>query len=164
MGPEQQNIFLRAMNPSMSCGKWSSLDILEFNTYIKLYCHQQSTEWGYWLHRKKTTIFTELIQYLDDKMLSSMIRDTWDNGRNPLTVLKGTLFVKRKAESHFPLYTANIFEKIGIKVHNRLYNKDREYFNALKEVKTMDFWLQWHLRGYLQISNLLQLLLPRRKT
>ena len=49
-----------------------------------------------------------------------------------LNNIKGTLFVKRKAKSYFPLYTANIFEKIGIRVYYRLYNKDREYFQRSK--------------------------------
>ena len=31
-----------------------------------------------------------------------------------LNYFKGTLFVKRKAESNFPMYRDNIFEKIGI--------------------------------------------------
>ena len=38
-GPRVAKLFLMVMNPSMSCEKWSSLDILEFNIYIKLYCH-----------------------------------------------------------------------------------------------------------------------------
>ena len=48
--------------------------------------------------------------------------------KKSLNNIKGTLFVKRKAESYFPLYRANIFEKIGIRVYYRLYSKDREYF------------------------------------
>ena len=66
---------------------------------------------------EKNATFAKLIQYLDDKSLS-LIRDAQDN-------IKGTSFVKRKAESYFSLYRANIFEKIGIRVHYRLYNKDR---------------------------------------
>ena len=74
--------------------------------------------------RQKATIFTELIQYLDNKSLSLVIRDARNNGRKALTIL-GTLFVKRKAKSYFPLYRTNIFEKIGIRVYYRLYDKDR---------------------------------------
>ena len=56
---------------------------------------------------KNATVFAELIQYLDGKGLSLVIRGAQDN-------IKRTLFVKRKAKSYFPLYRVNIFEKIGI--------------------------------------------------
>ena len=59
---------------------------------------------------KNATVFTELIQYLDNKSLSLVIRDPRDNGRKALTILR----IKRKAESYFPLYRAKTFEKIGI--------------------------------------------------
>ena len=36
---------------------------------------------------------------LDDKSLSLVIRDARDNGRKALIKIKGTLFVKRKAET-----------------------------------------------------------------
>ena len=36
---------------------------------------------------KNTTVFAELIQYLDDKNLSLVIKDAWDNGRKALTIL-----------------------------------------------------------------------------
>ena len=73
---------------------------------------------------KNATVFAELIQYLDDKSDKRCMRQ-W---RKSLNNIKGTLFIKRKAKSHFLLYKANIFEKIGIRVYYRLYNKDREYF------------------------------------
>ena len=66
---------------------------------------------------KNATVFTELIQYLDDKSVSLMMRDAQDNGRKGLNNIKGTLFVKRKAESYFPQYRTNIFEEIGIRVY-----------------------------------------------
>ena len=56
---------------------------------------------------KNATIFAKLILYLDNKSLSIVIRDAQDNERKAF--IKGTLFVKRKTESYFPLYRANIF-------------------------------------------------------
>ena len=76
---------------------------------------------------KNSTIFAKLIQYLDNKSLSLVIRDARDNGKKSLNNIKGILFVKKKAESYFPLYRTNIFEKIGIRVYYRLYNKDRTF-------------------------------------
>ena len=35
---------------------------------------------------KNATVFTKLIQYLDDKILSLVIRDARDNGRKALTI------------------------------------------------------------------------------
>ena len=66
-------------------------------------------------------------QYLEDKSLSLVIRDASGQWKKGLNNIKGTLFIKRKAKTYFPLYRANIFEKIGIRVFYRLY-KGREYF------------------------------------
>ena len=63
---------------------------------------------------KNVTVFAHLIQYLDDISLSIVIRDALDNGRKALTILREHYLSKRKAESYFPLYRANIFEKIRI--------------------------------------------------
>ena len=76
---------------------------------------------------KNTTVFAELIQYLDDKSLSLVIRDAWDNGRKALTILRN-IICQKESWKLFPLYRANIFEKIGIRVYYKLYDKDREYF------------------------------------
>ena len=56
---------------------------------------------------KNGIIFAELIQYLNDKSLSLVIKDAQDNGKKSLNNIKGTLLVKRKAESYFPLNRAN---------------------------------------------------------
>ena len=37
---------------------------------------------------KNATIFAKLIQYLDNKSLSLVIRDAWNNGRKALTILR----------------------------------------------------------------------------
>ena len=37
---------------------------------------------------KNTTVFTEVIQYLDDKSLSLVMRDAQDNVKKALTILK----------------------------------------------------------------------------
>ena len=50
-----------------------------------------------------------------------------------LNSFKGMLFVKRKAESYFLLYRANIFEKIEIRVYDRLYIRTENISNSLKE-------------------------------
>ena len=65
--------------------------------------------------------------------------------KKSLKNFKGTLFVKRKAESYFSLYRANIFEKIGIRVYYRLYNKDRE--NFLWSVGSLESYKQWTSQG-----------------
>ena len=74
---------------------------------------------------KNATVFTELIQYLDDKSLSLVIRDARDNRRKALIILREHYLSKGKPKVQ---YRANIFEKIRIRVYYRLYNKDREYF------------------------------------
>ena len=75
---------------------------------------------------KNATVFTELIQYLDNRSLSLVMRDARDKKKS-LRNIEGTLFIKRKAESYFSLYRTNIFKKTGIRVYYRLY-KSREYF------------------------------------
>ena len=45
---------------------------------------------------KNTTIFTELIQYLDEKSFSLVIRDARDNRRKALTILKAHSLSKGK--------------------------------------------------------------------
>ena len=51
---------------------------------------------------KNATVFAELIQYLDNKSLSLVIRGAWDNGRKALTILGEHYFGKLKIIS---LYT-----------------------------------------------------------
>ena len=71
---------------------------------------------------KNATVFAELIQsVVSNKRCMRQWKKTLNNN-------KRTLFVKKKAECYFPQYRADIFEKIGIRVYYRLYNKDREYF------------------------------------
>ena len=36
---------------------------------------------------KNATIFAEFIQYLDDKSLSIVIRDAWDNGKKKALIV-----------------------------------------------------------------------------
>ena len=45
---------------------------------------------------KNATVFTELIQYLDDKSLSLVIRDAQDYGRKALTILRERYLLKGK--------------------------------------------------------------------
>ena len=45
---------------------------------------------------KNATVFAKLIQYLDDKSLSLVIRDAWDNGRKALTILREHYLSKGK--------------------------------------------------------------------
>ena len=73
---------------------------------------------------KNATIFAKLIQYLDDKSLSLIIRDARDNGRKKtLTILREHYLSKGKPKV-ISLYIQRRLESKSI----RLYNKDREYF------------------------------------
>ena len=53
---------------------------------------------------KNATVFTKLIQYLDDKSLSLVIRDAWDNRRKALTILREHFLSKGKPKV-ISLYT-----------------------------------------------------------
>ena len=53
---------------------------------------------------KNAIVFAELIQYLDDKSLSLVIRDAWDNGRKALTIFREHYLSKGKPKVIF-LYT-----------------------------------------------------------
>ena len=53
---------------------------------------------------KNATVFAELIQYLDDKNLSLVIRDARDNGRKALTILRECYLSKGKPKV-ISLYT-----------------------------------------------------------
>ena len=76
---------------------------------------------------KNATVFGKLIQYLDNKILSLIMRDVKDNGREALGILrehylsKGTLKV-------ISLYTELTSLRRLELVYYRLYNKSREYF------------------------------------
>ena len=75
MGPEQQNFFLMAMNPSYEF--WE----VKFLRYLKIqHLHQiilsptdQSDDIDF--TEKNATVFAVFIQYLDNKSLSLVIRD-----------------------------------------------------------------------------------------
>ena len=76
---------------------------------------------------KNATVFTELIQYLDDKNLSFVIRDARDNGRKALTILREHYLSKGKLRV-ISLYTEVTSLRRLESESIRLYNKDREYF------------------------------------
>ena len=73
-GPRAATLFLIVMDPSMSCGK-------KFLGYLRIqHLHQivqSSTDQSDDIDfiEKNATVFAELIQYLDDKILSLVIRD-----------------------------------------------------------------------------------------
>ena len=50
---------------------------------------------------KNATVFAELLQYLDDKSLSFVIRDACDNGRKALTILRN-LICQKESWKLFP--------------------------------------------------------------
>ena len=50
---------------------------------------------------KNTTVFAELIQYLDNKSLSQVIRDAQDNGREALTIIKNFI-CQKESRKLFP--------------------------------------------------------------
>ena len=53
---------------------------------------------------KNAPVFDELIQYLDDKSLSLVIRDAGDNRRKALTVLREH-YLSKESRKLFSLYT-----------------------------------------------------------
>ena len=57
---------------------------------------------------KNKTVFVTLIQYLDDKILSLVIRDPKDNGRKALGILREHYLLKGKPKVIF-LYTELTF-------------------------------------------------------
>ena len=127
MGPEQQNIFLVAVNPSMSCGKWSSLDIYQ----IILSPTDQSDDID--LVEKNAIVFAELIQYLDNKSLSLMIRDAWDNGTKALTILREHYLSKEKPK-FISLYTElTSLRRLESESITDYIIRTENVYNALKE-------------------------------
>ena len=76
---------------------------------------------------KNATVFARLIQYLDNKSLSLVIRNAQDNGRKALTILREHYLSKGKPKV-ISLYTELTSLRRLESVYYRLYNKDREYF------------------------------------
>ena len=140
------------MNSSMSYGKWSSYDILEFNIYIKLLSPTDESD-DIDFTEKNATAFAELLQHLDYKSLSLVIRDAQNNGRKALIILREHYLSKGKPKV-ISLY-------IELTCLRRL--ESMSITDSI--IRTEYFWLWWCSRGYLQIFNLFQrLLLRKRKT
>ena len=76
---------------------------------------------------KNATVFTEFIQYLDDKSLSLIMRDAKDNRRKALGILREHYLSKRMPKV-ISLYTDLTFLKRLESVFYKLYNESREYF------------------------------------
>ena len=82
---------------------------------------------------KKATVFAELLQYLDDKSLSLVIRDARDNGRKTLTILREHYLSKGKPKV-ISLYTELTFLTRLESVYYRLYIiRTENISNALNE-------------------------------
>ena len=73
---------------------------------------------------KNATVFAELIQYLDNKSLSLVIRDAQNNERKALTLLREHYLSKGKPKV-ISLYTELTSLRRLESVYYRLYNKDR---------------------------------------
>ena len=101
-GPRAGKLFLMVMNPSMSCGKWSSYLRIQHFHQIILSPTDQSDNIDF--VEKNATAFVKLIQHLDDKSVSLAIRDAQDNGRKALTVLREHYLSKGKLKV-ISLYT-----------------------------------------------------------
>ena len=71
---------------------------------------------------KNVNVFTKLIQYLDDKSLSLVIRDVWDNGRKALTILREHYLSKGK----------KIFVGIWVWISRIIFFLSYQIFNKLK--------------------------------
>ena len=70
------------MNPSMIRGKWSSWNISEFTIMDFI--------------EKNAIVFAKVVQYLNDKSLSLVIRNARDNGRKATTILRKQYLSKGK--------------------------------------------------------------------
>ena len=127
MGPEEQNFCFD--------GNESKYELWEakFLGYLRIqHLHQiillptdQSDDMDF--VEKNATLFAELIQYLDDKSLSLVIRDARDNERKDLTILREHYLSKGKLKV-IPLYTVLTSLRRLESVYYRLYYKGREYF------------------------------------
>ena len=98
MGPRQQNFF---------DGNESKFELrkLNFLGYLRIqhsYQTDQNDDMDF--IEKNATIFAKLIQYLDDKSFSLVIRDAQDNGRKAFTILREYYLSKRKLKV-ISLYT-----------------------------------------------------------
>ena len=83
---------------------------------------------------KNATVFAELIQYLDDKSLSLVIRNTRDNGRKALTILRDHYLSKGKPKV-ISLYTElTSLRRLESKSITDYIRRTQYISNALKEV------------------------------
>ena len=135
MGPKQQNFFFD--------GDESKYELWEVKIlgYLRIqHLHQiiliPTYQRGYIdFIEKNPTVFAELIQYLDDKSLSLVIRDAQDHRRKALTILKEHYFSKGKLKV-ISLYTGLTSLRRLESAYYRLYNKDRTVQNSFDLINT----------------------------
>ena len=101
---------------------------------------------------KNATVFAELIQYLDDKSLSLVIRDARDDGRKALTILKEHYFSKGKLKVN-SLYTDLTSLTRLESVYYRLYNMDRKYFLCSERSWRSYKWQTFNCHGSKRITS-----------
>ena len=82
--------------------------------------------------KKNATVFTKLIQYLDDKSLSLVMRDARDNGRKALAILREHYLSKEKPEV-ISLSTELTFLRSESEYITDYIIRTENIFNALKK-------------------------------
>ena len=85
---------------------------------------------------KNSTVFSELIQCLDDRSLSLVMKDAKDNVRKALAILREYYLSKGKLKV-VSLYLAHIFEKTGIKIYHNYIIRAENISNSLKEAEVI---------------------------
>ena len=90
---------------------------------------------------KNATFFTKLIQYLNDKSLSLVIRDAQDNRRKGLTILREHHLSKRKPKViTLYKYKKKLVENFLINdIHNlnESLNVSRTYWDSFSDEKSL---------------------------
>ena len=94
MGPEQQNFFFDSNESKYELWEVKFLGYLRIQHLHQIVLSPTDQSDDVDFIEKNATVFAELIQFLDDKSLSLVIRDARDNGRKALTILKEHYLLK----------------------------------------------------------------------
>ena len=82
---------------------------------------------------KNAIVFAKLIQYLDDKSLSLVIRDAQDNERKAFKKILREHYLSKEKPKVISLYTELTSLRRLESVNCRLYNKDRIFLTIWKK-------------------------------
>ena len=110
------------------------MTILSFIRIQKLYdIFAPSPDEGELDEAKNADAFAELVQCLDDRSLSLIIREAKDDGRKALKVLREHYQGNGKPRVIAVLHGINIAAKRGKREYNRLYYKSRNCCNSSQD-------------------------------